>query len=509
MGKNNKKITTVQNSKKNKGKCVKYEDNNEYDKEENDDDTKEEEEDEEENDEDNEDNKEENDKDNEEEENDEDNEEEENDEDNEEEEEEEEDNGEEEENEEEEDNGEEKENEEEDNDEKENDGEDEEEENEENDGDSEKKEDEKDELIFMNTEEYCFELDNLKNKKKDKCLKCGIKNRNVYNLAVCKSCLWQLSIMKTAAMKLYNLKKADMVNLDCYAHKNSYRGYTHLYFIKEIRLVAIKKRFNIDNPTRQQYINCLGILGDEYLERKNKTRLRRQKILDAKRIKLEQREKLCEKIDRELMRQGMTTISKLSKYYDQYVDGYIGLDEAISQIKRDLLEKIKLAKEKKNRRKMLSKALEKRGLVIRDDSVYCSGYIDEDKYTLDKVVRMMVIMDFFATKTDYFKLLSQIRDEYYQENKYLGYYERIYIDESDKQACKIKALEKYLESHPNNSVPTEVMDKYQKHILPKNPTPTPIAKSRKIITKSRKITAKSRKISQNNSKISQNNSKKN
>ena len=344
-----------------------------------------------------------------------------------------------------------------------------------------------DELSFMDIPEYHFELHSLKNKTDSKCLKCKNKCTNVYNLAVCKSCLYQLTITKTIAMKLYNLKKTDLDALDFYEYKNGYRGHTHLYFIKEIRLAAIKKRFNIDNPSRCDYVNCLNILGNEYVERKIRSQERRQKILENKEKKLEARNRLCRKIETKLAQKGMR-INKYSKYYQQYLDQKIELTEAIKQMKKEDDLMIKLEKERNSRRKKLSRALAKKNLTIRNDSIYCNNYIngcnnyrndeddgddgndvnDEDnqskKYALNNVVKMMVIMDFFAKETNYFELLQDCKNTYQSDNKYLDYHDRMYIDEGDKEHCKIKALQEYIKQHSCEVVPPEVLDKYQKHL---------------------------------------------
>ena len=96
-------------------------------------------------------------------------------------------------------------------------------------------------LIIADVSEFNYDLDSLKNPQNNYCLKCREKFSSVYELAVCRSCLTDLTITKTNGMKIYKLKSDDLNDVDYYSYKNSHYGYTYLYFLKEVRLLAIKK----------------------------------------------------------------------------------------------------------------------------------------------------------------------------------------------------------------------------------------------------------------------------
>lgn len=266
-----------------------------------------------------------------------------------------------------------------------------------------------------NVEEYYYDLEEIKNKSSPNCIKCDRKCTSVHQLAVCRSCLKDLAITKTIAMKTYNFKKQELDDIDHYSYKNTHGGYTHLYLLKEIRLLAIRKRFNKINPNINTYMNCLNILQKENLERKKISRDKTKKMLETRKKNRKLKEKQIEL-------------------------------------------------ERKIRRKELTSKLAKKGLELRNDSVCCNKYINgDDELSLNEVVDIMITMNFFATKTDYFKLIKQRRQEYAQNNRDAYDYgcERQYIDESDKEECKIKAFEKYIKSKkPINKIPAIVYENY-------------------------------------------------
>ena len=138
------------------------------------------------------------------------------------------------------------------------------------------------ETEIASIEEFDFDIDQLKNPENNICLKCTKKFQSIHNLAVCKKCLYTLTITKTNAKKLYNLTDGELENFDYYSYKNAYGGQTYSYFLKEIRLYAIEKRFGNSNPSIDLYRNCVNILLVEAKDRKTKSRERGQKMIEAR-----------------------------------------------------------------------------------------------------------------------------------------------------------------------------------------------------------------------------------
>lgn len=322
------------------------------------------------------------------------------------------------------------------------------------------KNDDIDEIKLVNIDEYQFDLEEMKNPTDNHCLKCHKKFTSCYGLAICRLCMRSLTINKTEAMKIYNLKNNDLENIDCYQYKNGFGGYTHYYFTKEIRLKAIELRFDLINPCIGDYTDCIEAILEETNERQKKSKERGLKMIDAR----ERNKEL--KIKKELLAYGERK-SRLKKALDkknlvidedcdacrEYLNGNCtNLKLVIKQTKNYLTKKSKLESE-----------LAKKNLVIRNDSYYCQQYLKGYQFTVKEVVEMMVIMDFFANKTDYFRLIRACIQGQYDDAKDHGYWdgERIELCEEEKDEIKILALKKYLEKkHSSKDVPRCVLERY-------------------------------------------------
>jgi len=266
--------------------------------------------------------------------------------------------------------------------------------------DNEEKEEE------LDISEFELDLADLKNPEDNICLKCQKKFTNKHKIAVCKSCLYEIGIIKTNAKKIYGLKDADLADIDYYPYKNGYaRGETHLYFLKEIRLKAIEKRFNIINPTIDVYANSVMMLLEEAKNRSIESKQRGEKIKATKERK------------------------------------------------------------RKERRKQLKDALAKKNLQIRDDSYYCQQFLDGHQFTLAEVVDMMEQMDFFATRTKYFSLLKKGRNQDREDRQYYCYEERRMMDEYNKEYAKQEAMDMYVREHGIAGIPKSIRDNFE--IIPK------------------------------------------
>lgn len=252
------------------------------------------------------------------------------------------------------------------------------------------------------TDEFEFDVNKLKTAKKNGlCRKCDKKFSSQYKFGVCKVCLRDFTIIKTQAKNIYNLDDDDLENLDNYSFKNAYGGYMFLYFLKEVRLKAIEKRFDIVNPTIDSYANSIKILLNEAEQRAEARRIRSKKI------------------------------------------------EATKKEKQDL------------RHENLKHALKEKGIAIRGDSFWCQQYLSGNERDLAKVVDIMVAMDFFCNKTKYNEIMRDKIMKLKRHNENRDPYDEYYrLEESDKNYAKKKALKLYLTEHDMKSVPQVVLDEF-------------------------------------------------
>jgi hypothetical protein len=89
---------------------------------------------------------------------------------------------------------------------------------------------------------------------------------------------------------------------------------------------------------------------------------------------------------------------------------------------------------KKNKREELNNELDKYNLKIRNDSILCERFINGDEtYLLNELVYIMVEMDWYYKYTNYSKIIKNLYDNFFYEQKKYGnrnYYEE--FDENDK-----------------------------------------------------------------------------
>ena len=328
-----------------------------------------------------------------------------------------------------------------------------------NDIDDDVDDDTDDEIILASVDEYQFDLDEIKNPTDNHCLKCHKKFTNCHGLAVCRSCMQDLTINKTTAMKTYNLKNNDLENIDCYQYKNGFHGYTNFYLTKEIRLMAIVIRFGLVNPSLNQYSNCVQTLLEEAIERDKKSQERGLKMIEARernkelKLKKEQLEydERKSKLKKALAIKNLIIDTDCKACHDYLIGNNSNLKCTVNQTKDYSKRKSKLKAE-----------LAKKNLVIRDDSYYCRKYLAGKKFTLQETVEMMEIMDFFANKTDYFSLTKACVQKQYDNAKEFRYWngEKITLCEEEKDEIKVLALKKYLLNHTTKNVPQSVLERY-------------------------------------------------
>jgi len=320
--------------------------------------------------------------------------------------------------------------------------------------------DDDDGTTIVNVDEYQYDIEEIKNPIDNHCLKCRKKFTNCHDLAICKACMYNLVINKTAAMKIYNLKNNDLENIDCYQYRNTYGSYTNLYLIKEIRLAAIIKRFGLISPSLNEYTNCVQTLLEEASEKEKKSKINGLKMIEArernkelkiKKIQLEYNERKS-KLEKALGKKNII-LDKDCDACHEYLNniGSINLEQVVE-----------LAKAYHKRKSKLEAELAKKNLVIRDDSYYCRKYLKGKKFNLQEVVEMMEIMDFFSSKTDYFNLTKSCLQEQYDEAKEYGYWDgqKIMLCEDEKDKIKTQALKKYLKKHSDKNVPSSVLNRY-------------------------------------------------
>ena len=96
------------------------------------------------------------------------------------------------------------------------------------------------------------------------CVVCGKSQKNnKYDLLACRNCFRGLSINKTDSKKIYGLTDDELTELQCFSYGVAYGGVTYLYFLKDVRMLSIQKKFNIINPDMDTYINCIDLIHKE------------------------------------------------------------------------------------------------------------------------------------------------------------------------------------------------------------------------------------------------------
>jgi len=348
--------------------------------------------------------------------------------------------------------------------------------------------------------EYQYDTENFIDSNVKNCVICGKKQSNKYDLIACRQCFEGISINKTDSKKIYGLTDSELNELSRFEYHFRH-GVLYLYFLKDVRLAAIQKKFNIVSPDLYTYINCVNRI---YEDNKKET--------DIKQNKKDLRENL--RLDRiraigELLEEKNIPIDPYNEEYIKYIKSpNRSLVNTVDRIEKDFkLKKIQNKREKKlrqhmithgididdwndiciksyiidheinfdecvkklktkhkdyiDRYKKLSKELDKHGLSIRSDSYYCQKYLKHGNFSLSEVVDQMVSMDFFMTKTAYRQIISNTFDRKRQEERDYGdRYAHIDITENDKKQAKQTALKNYLKKNSKKSVPTIVLEKY-------------------------------------------------
>lgn len=122
---------------------------------------------------------------------------------------------------------------------------------------------------------------------------------------------------------------------------------------------------------------------------------------------------------------------------------------------------------RKNRKNKLKLALEQRGLELRSDSYYCNKYIDSNMFSLRKVCDMMEIMHFLFNKTDYTKILDDIREDILDEYRYKfddpELYMHVSLNETHKEMAKETAVDNYVKKYGKKKLPKAVLKYFFKN----------------------------------------------
>lgn len=320
-------------------------------------------------------------------------------------------------------------------------------------------------------EEYDYDVDEIANGDGvAECLVCGKSHRRYHGWAVCSDCAYQkLTITKTNAKKTYRLNDDDLADMYHYTYRTAHGSRGCIYLLKQVRLRFIEKTQNISNPSQQVYQQIVSEHLDSISRRKN----RRQESLKAK---MEQRARLMTRLEAYMLRHDLV-LKHDSSVVESYLKGKCEMQDVIDRAE----VWTKNAKRRDRRTSRLQRALQARGLELREDSFYCRRYIndgldddseceseaDDDRhFSLQEVVDMMEIMQFFANQTDYFAILRQMVQRRYDNQKELGYWngERIEASEKMKNRAKIQALKQFQRRKDAEPIPDIVRSQFASHI---------------------------------------------
>jgi hypothetical protein len=140
----------------------------------------------------------------------------------------------------------------------------------------------------------------------EECILCPKRKKIGFEVSLCRDCGNDLFMSKTKAKKIYKLRDDDFENMNYEETRMNFGGTIAIpiYYIKEIRLKAIEKKFNLGNPSRNQYLSCIEEIMNELdikLYEKDKRREEKERKLNA------------EKLSRESILTGLKTKYKLTK----------------------------------------------------------------------------------------------------------------------------------------------------------------------------------------------------
>lgn len=322
---------------------------------------------------------------------------------------------------------------------------------------SEEEESEEESEEELDTSEFEYDLHELKTDA-DKCLNCEAKSQRKHSVALCYKCFRAQTINKTTAMKIYNLKADDIKNIKSYSYKNLHGGMTYLYLLKEIRLLAIKKRFDEVNPSYYTYHECVKILLEEAEERQIKRTERGEKMIASREKNLELKRQAEEETRAKRKARLKRALSDKDYRFDEKCKASA---KYVAGERDDIDTVVKIAVAYGKRKEKLSAALAKHGLVIRDDSYYCSQYLYGKQFTLNEVVDTMVTMNFFMNHTKYSDICKQYLQRQYDEAKEGKYWDgcRIELSEDEKEMLKKRAYMPYMRNPPKHT-PKIVIQRY-------------------------------------------------
>ncbi len=259
--------------------------------------------------------------------------------------------------------------------------------------------------------EYEYETEDILSASDGVCFICDEKMRKTCDLAICGNCSMEMLISKTGAKKIYKLTDDDLENLDFITRKNQYtsRKDITLYFIKDVRLMAINKKFGAVYPSKEIYEECVKEILDEY-ETKQENKIPRE---DIKKSKLKQ-----------ALRKVGLKIRDDSYYCNQYIHH----------------NKFKLKE-------------------VVDMMVSMDFFMNKTKYSdiLQKIIDDRKDADGDGDDSD-----GDDSDDDYHIKKY--YTNRHYISEEDKYGAKLQALKKYLKRHGIDTVPKPVVRDFYENL---------------------------------------------
>lgn len=270
-------------------------------------------------------------------------------------------------------------------------------------------------------DEYDYQWEDLENSNhSDKCLFCKGKIYSSKEIQVCFECGKLLLITQTIALKQYLLKKKDINNLKYIEYQNKGYGCTYLFLLRDIRMKAIEIHYRLLDPSKAEYAQYIEMILDKRKEKNKINKNRQRKIKEKKKIIQENHQKNCLKL-----------------------------------------------------RRKLKHALAKHHLEIRNDSVYCSSYINgDDDITLYQVVDMMIIMNFLYSETTYPQKLDRLHNEIKKENDKTVMFAREmgeryhvddfrYITEDEKEELKYQAIKEYVIKNGILNLPEVIFFKYE------------------------------------------------
>lgn len=168
----------------------------------------------------------------------------------------------------------------------------------------------------------------------------------------------------------------------------------------------------------------------------------------------------------------MVNVMELSyKKYGDY-DNYIKIKK-LKELEQKIYQE-NIEKEINNRKLMLISMLKKHNLQLRNDSLLCYNYIQNNIGDPEEIVKIMVEMDFYFKHTDYSNVISSFTSNYIDYRKHYIYDDYGYFDinlsQNEKnnlsEQAKKEALKKWCKNKldynnalSDNKLPLSLYDK--------------------------------------------------